>query len=337
MPVCRHTTPQKHYTDKSQISDLLSSITGEASPASPSSSTFPPKRKAPNELPKPVDKLQRTNSHGVISNANRPISQPSKPTAPSSTMAAMKIGAKPPNRDQSAVIKNGQPTPPPTTDGSAAKAPKKGSFAEIMARAKAAQQTLGQVGKIQHKKIEKAPSRKEREELQSKKVANIQKNLGPNGKFKSAMPTSSTSKVSEKATFRGKPVPIPEKKVKKAAAATTGYTGTARPRPDGAKPSSKPSSFSRGPDRYRQQRLEDRYLSEDEEEDDLEEEEEGDGYGSDASSDMEAAGWEVDDEEEQASRIARKEDAEALAEENRLKREKLEKKQRLMALAKKRR
>lgn len=249
----------------------------------------------------------------------------------------MKLGAaKPVNRDQSAVIKNGQPTPPPpTTDASTAKVPKKGSFAEIMARAKMAQQTLGQIGKIQHKKIEKAPSRKEREEMQSQKVANIQKNLGPNGKFKSAMPTSSKSKVPEKATFRGKPVPVPEKKVKKAAAATTGYTGTARPRADGAKPASKPSSFARGQDRYRNHRREDRYLSEDEEEEDIEEEEED--YGSDASSDMEAAGWEVDDEEEQAARIAKREDAEALAEENRLKREKLEKKKRLLALAKKRR
>jgi len=248
----------------------------------------------------------------------------------------MKLSAKPLQRDQPAVIKNGQPTPPPTTDGSAAKAPKKGSFAEIMARGKAAQSTLGQIGKIQHKKIEKAPSRREREEMQSQKVANIQKNLGPNGKFKSAMPTSSTIKSSEKATFRGKPVPVPEKKVKKAATATLGYAGTARPRPDGARPVSKPSTFARGTDRYRRQQREDRYLSEDEEEDDLEDDDQ-EGYGSDASSDMEAAGWEVDDEEEQAARIAKREDAEALAEENRLKREKLEKKRRLEALAKKRR
>jgi hypothetical protein len=50
---------------------------------------------------------------------------------------------------------------------------------------------------------------------------------------------------------------------------------------------------------------------------------------------MEAAVFEVDEEEEEAARIARMEDAEALAEENRLKKEKLEKKRRLAALAKK--
>lgn len=277
-----------------------------------------------------MDKLQRTNSQTAASNSSRPIAQPSRPVAPTSTMASMKLSSKPPTRDPPAVIKNGQPTPPPTTDGTAAKAPKKGSFAEIMARGKAAQSTLGQIGKIQHKKIEKAPSRREREEMQSKKVANIQKNLGPNGKFKTSMPTSSTSKASEKTTFRGKPIPVPEKKVKKAATATMGYAGTARPRLDGAKPVSKTTSFARGPDRYRREQGEDRYLSEDEEDEEQD-------YGSDASSDMEAAGWEVDDEEEQASRIAKKEDAEALAEENKLKREKLEKKRRLEALAKKRR
>lgn len=52
---------------------------------------------------------------------------------------------------------------------------------------------------------------------------------------------------------------------------------------------------------------------------------------------MEAAAFEVDEEEELAARIARKEDAEALAEENKLKREKEEKRKRLAAMAKARR
>lgn len=245
----------------------------------------------------------------------------------------MKLGAKVPSRDSPTSFKNGHPTPPPTNDAVGAKAPKKGSFAEIMARGKMAQQTLGQIGKIQHKKIEKAPSKKEREELNNQKVSNIQKNLGPKGKFSSAVPTSNT-RTGEKVLFRGKPVPIPEKKIKKAAVATTGYTGTARPRPDGAKPASKPSSSYSRPDRYRDERRSSAHRYADEEDD---EEEDPDDYESDASSDMEAAGWEVDEEEELAARVARKEDAEALAEENRLKREKLEKKRRLQALAKKRR
>jgi hypothetical protein len=137
-----------------------------------------------------------------------------------------------------------------------------------------------------------------------------------------------------------------ERKIKKAAIATTGYTGTARPKP-GAKvsrPSTTGSSrYDRGPDRGRDGRYGTSskgysYHSEEEDEDEEEEEEEEvEDYASDVSSDMEAAAFEVDEEEEEAARIARREDAEALAEENRHKREKEEKRRRLMALAKSRR
>lgn len=200
-----------------------------------------------------------------------------------------------------------------------------------MARGKQAQATLGQVGKIQHKKIEKAPTKRERDDMKSQKVERIQKNIGPNGKFRSA-----AAKVIGQATERkeAKSALIPEKKPKKAAAATTGYTGTARPKPGGVLSASRPSAssasrYDRAPDRYRDDRRPSkRYASEEEDEED---------YESDASSDMEAAAFEVDDEEEQAARIARREDAEALAEENRLKREKEEKRRKLAAMAKNRR
>jgi hypothetical protein len=129
---------------------------------------------------------------------------------------------------------------------------------------------------------------------------------------------------------------VPEKKVKKAALATTGYAGTARPKAGDMARSGSNSASSRHPDRYYEREGSgyrgSRYADDDEEEDD---EEEGSGCESDVSSDMEAAAFEVDDEEALAERIARREDAEALAEENRLKREKAEKKKRLMAMAKK--
>jgi hypothetical protein len=221
-----------------------------------------------------------------------------------------------------------------------------------MARGKAAQATLGQVGKIQHKKIEKLPSKREREEMKATKAHNLQKNLGPNGKFRTAGQhllkderngvKDSERKVSNGKVGTGKKSAeaVAERKVKKAATATTGYTGTARPKP-GAKVSSRPSTSSSSRydrDKYRDDRYgssSKRYSYPSEDEDEDEEEEEA--YASDVSSDMEAAAFEVDEEEEEAARIARREDAEALAEENRHKREKEEKRRRLAAMAKARR
>ncbi|KAK5139566.1 hypothetical protein LTR04_003480 [Oleoguttula sp. CCFEE 6159] len=66
--------------------------------------------------------------------------------------------------------------------------------------------------------------------------------------------------------------------------------------------------------------------------DELDEEEEEDDYESDFS-DMEAGAFDVDEEEALSAQIARKEDAEALKEETALKREKLERKRRMEALA----
>ena len=64
--------------------------------------------------------------------------------------------------------------------------------------------------------------------------------------------------------------------------------------------------------------------------DDVDDEEE-DKYGSDCSSDMEGGLWDVEEEERRALAAARKEDAEALQEENDLKRQKLARKRKHMA------
>jgi hypothetical protein len=137
-----------------------------------------------------------------------------------------------------------------------------------------------------------------------------------------------------KASSRVKGPAVPEKKIKKAATATTGYTGTARPNPAALK-SSKSTALSRAADRsghgrYSSSRR-DTYASGDEDEEDEEDEEE---YCSDASSDMEADVFEVDREEARAARIARQEDEEAAREEARHQREKEEKRRRLAEMAK---
>lgn len=184
------------------------------------------------------------------------------------------------------------------------------------------------------------PSKRERVATLAQRGKSIGKGLDPNSKFRgTAQAELQDGKNGVKGTGKvgnGKASVEPEKKVKKAAMATTGYAGTARPKPGASRPASRPSagaSSSRDRDRfqYRGSSRRDTYVSEEDEDEEMEEEV---GYYSDES-DMEAAAFEVDEEEEAAARIARREDAEALAEENSLKREKLEKKRRLEAMAKK--
>lgn len=292
-----------------------------------------------------MNKIQRIQPSATA--LSKPAPNDSQSLSVEGPLSRVKLGSsiqKPASSSTpSATFKNGRPTPPLATDALKAP-PKKGSFAEIMARGKAAQSTLGQVGKIQHKKIEKLPSKREREEMKIQRSSNLAKNLAPSSKFGKA-PLSNGRDVRNGLKEGGKKAPPePEKKIKKAATATTGYAGTARPKPGGAKvPArssvSSSSRYDRGPDRnrYRDERhgssARYAYVSEEEEEEEEEERE----YDSDVSSDMEAAAFEVDEEEEMAARIARREDAEALAEENKLKKEKEEKRKRLAAMARSRR
>jgi hypothetical protein len=62
--------------------------------------------------------------------------------------------------------------------------------------------------------------------------------------------------------------------------------------------------------------------------------EEEDDYASDASSDMEGGIWDVEQEEQLALKAAKQEDAEALAEEQRLKREKEARRKKLAEMSK---
>lgn len=189
-----------------------------------------------------------------------------------------------------------------------------------------------QVGKIQHKPV---LTRKEREEL-----TGATKNMSIKGKPLSRT-GSGTSKTATPPLRDGRngsrengkksrtASAEPEKKVKKAALATTGYAGTARPAGGAAPKKSAAPSYGSSRDRDRDRAPPSsryRYASE--------EEEEEDDYESDASSAMEAGLDDVDEEEERALRIARKEDQLALREEAR---HREEKRRRLAAMAKSRR
>lgn len=224
-----------------------------------------------------------------------------------------------------------------------AKPLKKGSYAEILARAKAAQSGAhAQIGKIQHKPIEKRLSKKERKEQEAQGLQ------AQRGQKKVSRPGTKTDVKNGRNGVRDSSGKVlkkvnlaPEKKIKKAALATTGYKGTARPIPMLARGSTSSSALRpNGRDQAGQSRRSNYATEEEEDEeegDEEEEEEEEEDYYSDVSSDMEAAVHEVDEEEERATRIARKEDEEAAREEARLKREKEEKRRRLIAMARGRR
>jgi protein SPT2 len=258
-----------------------------------------------------------------------------------------------------------------------------------MARATLAQQTMAQVGGIRHKPVEQTVKKDDKPSETTRLASSSTKPGGPsstNGQLKrsntmpAATPRNGTA-VTNTSTPRngttgtsimrpGKgsgntqskdvkrngtkaPPPEPEKKIKKAALATTGYTGTARPTTAPAT-KGKPADAStraglvnphgsRSPKSSSASRYRRRDEDEDEELDDFieydDEEDEGPGpkryehYDSDGSSDMEAGLDDIDGEEEYAARMARREDE---AEEAALRQAKLLKERRKMEFAKRR-
>jgi hypothetical protein len=230
-----------------------------------------------------------------------------------------------------------------------------------MARAKANSEQRESLGKIQHKTVERTLTMKERKEMKAEEArkARMEARKVATGR---AGPTSVPSRDAAKtsgprnglpsAPARAKKTPpVEEKKVKKAALATTGYTGTARPRPGASTPgkpgaASRPGSETRPRERARYggplSAPRSRYEEDDEMDDfivDDEEEEEEPDYGTgqryrydsyDDESDMEAGISDIEDEEQRAERQARREDLEQEALEKRLKQEKEERRRRLL-------
>ena len=225
----------------------------------------------------------------------------------------------------------GRPDPasvvPTTPTEDALKAPKKGSYADIMARAKA-NQSKPPVGTISHKPKEQiAPSYKKALKLKKKAMKN--KKLGIRD---DSRPGSSGSLSSSPA-----PGAVANKKI-----AAPAYKGTAKPKPPLPQPSyrgtMKPASSTSKPPTTRDRDVNPRKIRYDEyaatDEDDLDDVEE-DEYGSDDSDDMEAGFTDVEQEESAAAKAARKEDEEEAKLEAKLKREKEERRKKLEQLAKK--
>ena len=201
---------------------------------------------------------------------------------------------------------------------------------------------MGQIGRIQHKTVEKGAIKRSREEAAAtdprrgkKPNANAagysgtskpdQQRNGANGHHKPLSHRDATRPSTAEAPRRKvQAKEVPPKKEKKAAAATTGYTGTSRPKVEALSRSKKIAAprggaLLNGPAHgsARRSGYQDDY---DEELDDFieydDEEVDGGGgrtkydYASDGSSDMEAGMDELDMEERRATFIARKEDEE---------------------------
>lgn len=214
-----------------------------------------------------------------------------------------------------------------------AKAPKKGSYAEIMARAKAAEPKAAAVGVISHKAKEKTAMSYKKEMKMQKKAA-MNKKLGIKDDEKRPSSSGSMSSSPAPGAPKRKRMPQPTYKgtAKHAAPAKPArpqptYKGTMKPSGSATqKPAQKDRDGQPSKPRY------DEYAGTDEDDlDDVEEDE----YGFDESDDMEAGFSDVEQEETVAIRTARKEDEEEARIEAQLKREKDDRKKRLEALSKK--
>ncbi|GAB0134341.1 hypothetical protein EsDP_00002718 [Epichloe bromicola] len=331
------------------ISDLLAQISGgkantKTAPALQRTTSVPAKRKPDDDLRRNDSKTLRTSASALGSvKANAPQGQYMGSARPSNTLGSKSVSSTP------RVANSGPPSRPSPAPAAAAPpraAPKKGSFAEILARGQRAQVAMGQVGKIQHKKVEKGAVKKTRDEPQPLPTpakgrvpgdyagtAKPGQRNGHNAAQKSPVKDAhlgliarpgvvvSRDKSKAAAAAAAEEAAAAEKKLKKAAAATTGYTGTARPKP--GNPARKKDAPRGGAllnvprhTSSKTSRYEDDY---DEELDDFidyddEEEEEAGGprydYASDGSSDMEAGLDDIDHEERRAEFIGRREDIE---------------------------
>ncbi|KAI0876823.1 hypothetical protein GGS24DRAFT_498446 [Hypoxylon argillaceum] len=315
-----------------------------------------------HEPPTPSGQRMASASNGKSPATSSSAVQPKRPSEASSRL---KLSQSASATTKVAPSRSSRPSPTASNMAESSRAPpKKGSFKEIMARGAKAQEVMGKVGMIQHKSTDKGMVKKEREV--SKLEQRPSTSLGSKGKTGTSYtgtgrsstlgrdngPTGGSTRTTSRngpakdAKTGGKPKSAStandaaEKKVKKSATATTGYAGTARPRPGTM---ANKGASSRGDQRPKHggllepPRMGRRSKYEEEYDDDLDdfidyddEEEEQDGgpryYDSEGSSDMEAGMTDIDTEERRAELYAREEDRREHALEEKLKREKEERK-----------
>ncbi|KAE9980184.1 hypothetical protein EG328_000417 [Venturia inaequalis] len=300
----------------------------------------PLKRKAEGELSNNVPaKIVKPSTPAQIGGTARPVVASTSGTSGYRGTARPEFGKsaiRPVQRAQTMSTPTARPSIPkpvpvkaPTAPAPAATPLKKNSYKEIMARGKQNVTTIPSLGVIKHKQTEKL-SKKEREKLAQEAAEKAKANAVRDKKLGvGKRPGSSEPAI-------GKPG---EQAKEKRKGPDLGYTGTARPKAISAEPPQYRGTMGlprpgqvRRPQSAAQKQSASRYPRyaeySDEELDDEQEED----YESDLS-DMEAGIDDVEAEEEEALREAKKADAAEKALENKLKREKLERKNKLTALA----
>ncbi|GAB7352753.1 hypothetical protein MBLNU459_g3103t2 [Dothideomycetes sp. NU459] len=295
----------------------------------PAATNAAQKRKAEDSGRDVKTKVVRTESNAALapppsrsatsSPAQRQTVPPSRPQMPyRGSVGSSNLKSVPASSAPSKLVSGA-----PAASGVSAAAPK-GGYLGILERARAAQAAAKEMGQIKHKPVEKL-TKKDRLRMQAeaaaaakgKKPVSKVGGQGLKSRSKSAEPIDAKNGAPLKE--RRKPVDVGYKGTMRAAPGVPSYSGTMRPQGSTARKPA-PSKPSSGPS-YR-------YADYSDEEDEEDEEE-----NYDSESDMEAGMDEVDYEEEESARIARKEDAEALRLETQLKREKAEKKRKLEQMA----
>ena len=270
-------------------------------------------------------KASGPSSGPAVSDKSRLPANPKNPTV--ATFSKQSV----PYRGTSAIGSASATSTVPTAQISKA-VPKKGSYAEIMARAKAAQTVSPAVGVIKHKPKEKLSEKKElllaKKGLSGKgKIGSKpgQRGRSPDSKSSSPAPgLPSSKKPGDKKVnqpiYKGtaKPVPAYRGTMKPASTTTSNRKNPSSGHPSAAKPGQTPYAASDDDDTI--------------DDEELDEEDEDDYPGSE--SDMEAGFSDVEEEEQMAIKVARKEDEEQALIEDQHKREKEERKRMLQQMAK---
>jgi SPT2 chromatin protein len=324
--------------------DVLDSIGTGQRPAAPHAQQKPSSAsKSPHPLSKSNTAISnssttRPSSNGLsdISNGTKrkfdksldaPLEKPSHPSPKQGASSGPQDRKLPLNASSSAAIQNsparigGRPSLAP-----ADKVYPKGSYAALMAEAKAAQtkRTTSEVGLIKHQATSKVriskTERRKQEDVEKATKAKLGKQPHHNSRVEKRVRLD--VKKRPESSYKGTAKP---------ARPISSYKGTAGlPSKHRASSADSRQKGGKAPTKY------DEYLGTDEE-DEGDESVVDDQYGSDASSDMEAGAFDVEQEESRALREAKADDAKEIALENKLKREKEERRRRLEVLAKKRR
>ena len=356
----RESKPRLHIItdDKQFLNSVLSSIDGGASPIpvpeirrptpvskksddQPANSTIGGKRKAEDEIKRPNDKFPKPT---IVRSEKPAISlTPSKPPLLKTKLvegSSLHKGTDKPRMT----------TSPNTTVVTTSNPPKKGSYQEILARAKQAQ--VLQVGTITHKPKEPMSSKKQIAEQKRMALENKKEQKYPTSKSAPGSKSNSpapgkpigksgfNNKLAGAKTYHGtsKPKPQPSSLSYQGTAkpkVQTGYKGTMKP----TLPSSpqRKKSYDSEPEQIRPKNQTPSRRRGSYSEEDGDEEEDHYDYASEDYSDMDAGFDDVEEEDEKATRLAKREDAYEQMMLEEMKRQKEERKRRLTLAAEKER